>query len=305
MILADHLSPSHPLNVRLAALSFLVKTIGKKQTLAILNSLNPDDPFAHQLNLWAQQFNYIPTTLPQWSQCQQVSSSLAPEKLKKLHARTQRITNNYGYQFDCRDSYLLLNLPESLLDLSPYQLIIRIRLILDQLDHTHRSSAWTGSPDDKRQDFLGQCNLLRYTELLSIYLMLDTLQMPEKINQIAAFLNEDIAQTNSEIAGLSFLEQDSPQVRFVAYPPAQESGDHLFIEPTQMTLDALFSFSRWHCHSQNNNETSVAGPGLDDINFATHHNAPMLIFAALKENTFNVDYLTPQGIIIDLGNYNY
>ena len=72
-----------------------------------------------------------------------------------------------------------------------------------------------------------------------------------------------------------------------------------------MTLDALFSLSRWHCHSQNKNETSLAGPGLDDIQYAAYHNAPMLIFAALKGNAFNVDYLTPQGIVIDLGNYSY
>jgi len=296
--------------VRLAALSSLVKTVGKTQTLSILNSLDSADPFAHQLNLWAQQFNYIPTTLPQWSQCHQISSSLTTEKLEKLHTRAQRITDTYGGQFDCRDSYLLLHLPESLLDLSPDQLIQRIRQILDQLGHTARTPAWTGSPDDKRQDFLGQCNLLRYTELLSINLILDTLQMPEKINRIAAFLNEDIARTDSEIAGLCFLEQNSshansPRVRFDPYPPALESGDHLFVEPPQMTFDALFSLCRWHCHSQNNNESSLAGPGLDDFHFGAYHNAPMLIFAALKNHAFNVDYLTPQGIVIDLGNYSY
>jgi len=137
-VLADHLSPSHPLNVRLAALSSLVKTVGKKQTLSILNPLDPDDPFAHQLNLWARQFDYIPTTLPRWSQCQQVSSSLTPDQWEKLRTRAQQITKKYSYQFDCRDSYLLLNLPESLLDLSPQELIRRIRQVLDRLDLTHR-----------------------------------------------------------------------------------------------------------------------------------------------------------------------
>ena len=34
-VLANHLNPSHPLNVRLAALSSLVKTVGKKKTRSI------------------------------------------------------------------------------------------------------------------------------------------------------------------------------------------------------------------------------------------------------------------------------
>jgi hypothetical protein len=65
----------------------------------------------------------------------------------------------------------------------------------------------------------------------------------------------------------------------------------------------VLSLALWHCHTNTSAETPPAGPGLDDIRHAAWHDYPGLVLSLLRDDGLNIDYYTPEGVVVDLGNY--
>ena len=114
---------------------------------------------------------------------------------------------------------------------------------------------------------------------------------------------------------MCFLENGG--VTLLEYEPGEHLGDNRYVESLDMTQDGTFCFARWHCHADPWRARELAGPGVDDLYYARYVNCPSIVLtvldwsaistdsqgAARRRDTFNVDYFTPEGVVIDLGNY--
>jgi len=336
------------LRVRNAALLSLVRIRGKDKVRQILSGgAGGGDVFLEPLRFWAEHFAFVPGTKSEVLMCQMQWLRLTAEQKETLQQRVQSLQEREGYSFQIVDSHILLEAEKTFLAKPVDMLRSAIGERLRAVAHTKRPSSYRGAADDYREDFPGQCKSLRYTDLLRIRLLLHALESETFVGQLRQYLQEDFADVETEVGGLSFLKAGT--IEFRAYPPAKRLGDNQYHESAEMIADGVYCLARWHCHAdphqeqtdqadwvesqynlKHSNKTSLfgprneilrfaqndnafyggvwkgaalAGPGVDDIGYVKYFCCPLLVVTYIDRDTFNIDYVSAEGIVIDLGNY--
>ncbi len=90
---------------------------------------------------------------------------------------------------------------------------------------------------------------------------------------------------------------------FRDYEPARRIGNQRYVESPKMIQESWFALARWHGHVIAGQEGQLCGPGMDDLRLIQEKQTQMVIISVVRKNCFNVDYITAQGQVIDLGNY--
>ena len=317
------------LRVRNAAWLSLVRISGKDKVRQILSGAGQGDAFLEPLRFWAEHFDYIPGTKSEVLMCQMQWLRLTAAQKKTLQQRVRSLQERQGYSFQIADSHILLEAEKTFLAKPVDMLRSAIGERLRVVGHTKRPSSYRGAADDYREDFSGQCKSLRYTDLLRIRLLLGALESETFVGQLRQYLQEDFADVETEVGGLSFLKAGA--VAFSAYPPVQRLGDNQYHESAEMIADGALCLARWHCHADPHQEqtdqadrgesqynlkedrgafyggrwkgAALAGPGVDDMGYVKYFGCPLLVVTYIERDTFNIDYVSAEGIVIDLGNY--
>jgi hypothetical protein len=303
-LLKSQLTTSDSLSVKLAALSCLQTQLGHDETVKIVTSLPPNNVVSEQLTFWATHFHYLPTNKSRFLLCQLQRMNLSSDQLAELENRVILFNQKHKYQFDVRDTYTILHTDKETLALDRNRLTTSISARLNPLSHTKRPPSYPGAPDDYDEDFTSQHEKLSYPDLIRIVLLLDTIAQSDTTNQLRRFVSQDTANPQSELGGLCILDEAANFLIFRAYPSQRQGGDNQYHWSAEMHHDRALSLAVWHCHA-NKNLTPQAGPGLDDLQHAASHNYPALVITALPDDRFNIDYYTPDQIVIDLGNYSF
>lgn len=239
-VLLKYLADSGQLKTRIAALACLLEQNNRSEAITDIKALSVRDDFVKELQFWAGQFGYVPTNIMRYFQCRLQRIILTEEQLEKLRQRALLLRQREGYAFDVRDSYLLSAVNEKMLDIPRVKLIDRIHRRLSELKHTKRQYSYKGAPDDYAEGFIDQCNLLRYTDLIRIKLLLESLEQEEFTGQIKVFLQQDFSDTTSETGGLGFLEQG--EIVFKKYEPGRRQGDNQYVESAQMVREGVLFY---------------------------------------------------------------
>ena len=316
--------------VRLASLLILQTQYGRHKAKQAVLSLSDSDPDGAVLHFWADNYDYLPTNQPRFLLCAFQQSRLSPEELQLLKQRIARLRECEAYEFDIRDSYLLLDLDDDLLYLGRHQVEERINRHLAMVDHTKRDPSYQGAPDDYPEEFSVRQKFLSYADLLRIWLIVQFFSEPKAPLQFSVFRQADFSDTHSEIGGLCYLRDSA--VQFKAYEPGMRMGNSRYVESPCLLEDAVLCLSRWHCHTDGLSKgisaeyithayrplahlreydqsksswrmAELAGPGADDLYYAAHWNCSIVVVAFMADGGWNVDYVTPEGRVVDLGNY--
>ena len=266
-----------------------------------INELPDDDDFHQQVRFWADNFNYIPSTVPQFFQCQIQRNQITPPQWADLMQKTNWLKTHHDYKFDLADTYLLLHSELNQLAQPRDEIIDQIAHHLAPIPHTYRPASYPGAADDYCEDFVGRSDLFSYTDLRRIKLILSALTRPTTVNLLRQLLLEDMEDRASEVGGLCFL--DNQEVRFQTYAPGLRGADNMYVESHQMLRDASLCISRWHCHADREKSFRLAGPGLDDLKFAKYYGTSLVIITYINARMMNIDFCTIQGEVVDLGNY--
>ncbi len=297
----EYLSDGKQLKTRIAALACLLEQNSRSEVITELTALPTRDDFIEELQFWARQFGYVPTNIMRYYQCRMQRAISTEAKLKELRQRVLLLRRREGYAFDIRDSYLLTAVSDERLNTPQTKLIDGIHRRLAELEHTKRRYSYSGAPDDYAESFIDQCNLLRYTDLTRIKLLLESLRQEKFIERIKTLLRQDFFDMTSETGGLCFLERG--EIVLNEYEPGRRQGDNQYVESAKMVQDGVLCVARWHCHTDQWRAAELAGPGIDDLRYADWINCPVVVLTRLSNKMCNVDYFTPEGIVVDLGNY--
>ena len=330
-VLASHLmnKGDDTLQVRSAALLRLVRYRGKEKAKEILSGAGEGDAFLEPLRFWAEHFGYVPETKSQVLMCQMQWLRLTAKQKEKLQQRARSLQGREGYRFEIADSHVLLEAEQRSVARSGDTLRSAIGKRLGAVAHTKRPRSYRGAADDYREDFIGQGEHLSYTDLLRIRLLLHALESEPFIGQLRQYLQEDLADVETEVGGLSFLQ--AGRIAFRAYPPVQRRGDNQYHESPEMIAEGVLCLARWHCHADPHQErtdqadwsenyynlkddkgafygglwkgASLAGPGVDDMGYVQYFCCPLLVVTYIDQDTFNMDFVSAGGIVVDLGNY--
>ena len=301
-VLWKELTEGDRIKSRIAALDCLQRRMKLDYLCAKLKVLSGSDPFLQVLQFWADHFAYVPCNQMRFFLCQLLHNNLTAEQISILQRRASQLAGREGYRFDIRDTYVLLNTDNLALDKSCEEIKTKIAQGLSRLDHTKRPASYAGARDDYKETFIDQCNRLSYIDLLKIDLILCSLDKATIARQIKEFLKQDLTDIATEIGGLCFIKNND-SILFKKYQPGEVLGDNQYVESEQMLLEGALCLGRWHCHTDRWLDKELAGPGSDDLRYSAWVNCPVVIFTYLGEDLFNADYFTPEGVVVDLGNY--
>ncbi|MBN2211196.1 MAG: hypothetical protein JW709_07350 [Sedimentisphaerales bacterium] len=293
---------NYPLREKMAGLNCLVRLEGYDQILQEAGNWPEEGFIVAEVRFWARYFGYLPTNVPRLLMGRVQRDRLSPEQFNLLQMRSKFLREQYDYRFDVRDSYLLVTLDESDFQTTRALLTKDITDRLAALSHTKRPAGYPGSIDDYPESFADQAERLSILDLLRIRLLLDTLTLSHVRQDIYDLLRLDIHDINSEAGGLCLLNSGK-QVEFRPYAPGGQKGDKHYIESAALLTDAALCLARWHAHVDPFRGREIAGPGPDDLLYARIVNTPVVIITLLENDRLNVDYLAPDGWVIDLGNY--
>ncbi len=297
----EYLSDGRQLKTRIAALACLLEQNSRSEVITELTALPTRDDFIEELQFWARQFGYVPTNIMRYYQCRMQRTNLTGPQLKELRQHVLLLRRREGYAFDVRDSYLLMTAGDERLNIPQTKLNDGIHRRLTELEHTKRQYSYPGAPDDYAEGFIDQCNLLSYTDLTRIELLLKSLRQEKFIERIKMFLQQDFFDTTSETGGLCFFEQG--EIVLNKYEPGRRQGDNQYVESAKMVQEGVLCIARWHCHTDQWRGAELAGPGIDDLRYADWINCPVVVLTRISKKMCNVDYFTPEGVVVDLGNY--
>ncbi|MCC6683099.1 MAG: hypothetical protein IT445_19555 [Phycisphaeraceae bacterium] len=111
--------------------------------------------------------------------------------------------------------------------------------------------------------------------------------------------DHDLADDSGEHGGA--LQWSPQSVCAIAYPSDPGAHDRQFVAPTSLLMEAVRGGLHYHFHAQAHRSARYAGPGRGDLAFVDRYQIAAVVLTFIDENTLNVDYYQPGGVVIDLG----
>ncbi len=161
-----------------------------------------------------------------------------------------------------------------------------------RLEESERNDQWSES-------FTHWRNKLSGLDLQLIVLIRQAMADHGVIDAWFEQADSDLADESGEHGGA--LQWSSQGVCAKAYPSDPGAHDRQFVAPTALLMEAVRGGLHYHFHAQSHRSARYAGPGLGDLAFADRYQIAAVVLTFIDENTLNVDYYQPGGVVIDLG----
>jgi len=151
-------------------------------------------------------------------------------------------------------------------------------------------------PSEAYADHLDQ---LRWADLLILDRLLDAMRDRGLAREFFRQADADRRDTTTEHGGV--LDYENGEWRAIGFTPSLRVHDQKFHASDALIQRMYTGLCHYHFHVQSRHNAEYAGPGVGDLKFAENLDTAALVLTFLDENTLNVDYYQPGGVVIDLG----
>lgn len=144
---------------------------------------------------------------------------------------------------------------------------------------------------------------LAWGDALTILVLDTVIAEPTFLEPLWAHLDQDRSDRTTEYGGLIQHIPRALGVRPLLFVPrsAAREGDMAFPEPPDMIQQGDRALAAFHFHASQTEMVEHAGPSEGDLRYAWGTRRNCLVFTSLRERRLAIDYYTPEGIVIDLG----
>lgn len=145
---------------------------------------------------------------------------------------------------------------------------------------------------------------MRWGDVLAVLVVDEALHAPTVSAAIFQQAALDQRDTSTEFGGLLESIPAPPgafRTRMFPPRPGQRLGDQRFVASEDLVAAADRALVLYHFHVQRWHNDAYAGPSRDDLAFAVRSGRLCAVFTSIDEDTLNVDFYQPEGIILDLG----
>lgn len=143
-----------------------------------------------------------------------------------------------------------------------------------------------------------------WADLLTLLVVDDALRSPGLAEELATQVRLDHQDQTTEYGGVFELESASSD-RFLLslYPPRSRTrlGDRMFVASEDMIEASDRALAHYHLQVQRMDNRSYAGPSGGDLSYAAGSGRTCVVFTTIDDQTVNVDYYQPDGVVVDLG----
>jgi len=287
--------------VRLMILRVLSRLSSQEKFNEYFSSLPRTDPLVVELDFWEKEYHYQPLQMAQLLHCRWLRLNYSESMMATLKANVRDLSVREDYRFHCSDSHLLLNIDPEMLLLTTEVVRASIVQHLNGLHHQKRIAAHSGAADDYAEYFSGRDGDLSYTDLLRISLYLNKLKEKETVLKLKKTMQDDFKIEDTEVGGVVRLQEET--IHFKSLPPGEKAGDRKYILGLDAIRQSYDSLAIWHCHADQDEHHPAAGPGKDDLDFVRNLQQSMVVVSHVKMNSINVDYVSKDCMVVDLGVY--
>ncbi|MBT5271968.1 hypothetical protein HOL83_01405 [Candidatus Woesearchaeota archaeon] len=219
----------------------------------------------------------------------------------------EKLGTGYDYKFALQDLGLIMNHPEIIKSRlrSREELIESIQEDIPEVtfDNSEVRDYNTESFDESKYG-------LSTLTLLKIKLFLEALKDPDQKAKIGNMIVKNLRIIDTELGGLVFANDKG--VKFKEYEPKCTGDVCTYQTSDKLSVDKIDGLSSFHLHAlEIDGSHEFAGPsGTEgDLRTAAHSLSDGLVITHLGGehgiNTFNVDFYTPNGVVVDLGVYSW
>ena len=144
---------------------------------------------------------------------------------------------------------------------------------------------------------------LSWGDALSLLVLDTAIVDPAFLEPLWLHLDQDRADRTTEYGGLIQHVPRVGGVRPLLFVPrsAAREGDMAFPESEDMIRQGDRSLAAFHFHASQTEMVDHAGPSEGDLRYAWGTRRNCLVFTSLRARRLTVDYYTPDGVVIDLG----
>ena len=181
--------------------------------------------------------------------------------------------------------------------------------VLEELVNTRQSKRMVNDGEVSAQRDLVSLVNLGKTDLYKIKRILDYLADANNIEEHGKRLKVDRDDETSEHGGLIFMV--GGKIKFVDIDPGDRGNNGRYSQSKEYEEMAPVSLLVYHNHALKEDNSPYSGTsgmslfGGGDLGNAARMQRDGLVFTLLGNNTFNVDYYTPEMVEVDLGVYQF
>ena len=272
------------------------------------------DPFLLTLQYSLTTFDYLPTTQTEFDALTFLRRPGTDPDIVAMHARLKSTpTYTFAPRFAATLRIAHNSTDTDLATADRPALVTKIAALLKPLRHIPRRPAYEHAPDDLDQSLDANLPKLSHADLLTILILLRALNSDVLPAEILRLGHEDLADTTTEYGGLLAVRNvaDAPGPRPAAwfvtprlYPPHTTGNDLAYMASDALLADSAQGLALFHLHFHQVHNAENAGPSLGDLDFARANRLNCVVFTSLDAHSFNADYYTPAGAVVDLGTYS-
>ncbi len=184
--------------------------------------------------------------------------------------------------------------------------------LLEELDRRLTGRRWHGRAREpgetgplQRERYEDARDHLSWGDALSVLVIDELLRGGGLAATLFAQVEQDRADRTTEYGGLFFAGGPGGEARFEMYPPrpAQRVGDQAFIASIDMIAASDLALAHYHFHAQHAANSRYAGPSREDLAYAARFGRTCLVITSIRADVLNIDVYTPDGIVVDLGEF--
>lgn len=145
---------------------------------------------------------------------------------------------------------------------------------------------------------------MRWGDVLAVLVVDEALHAPAFGPAMFQQAEQDRRDTSTEYGGIAESLASPPRafrVRPFMPRPGQRDGDQRFVASEDMIASSDRALFQYHFHVQRWRNDAYAGPSREDLAYAARSGRTCVVLTGINDETLNVDYYQPDGVILDLG----
>ena len=168
------------------------------------------------------------------------------------------------------------------------------------LKHHYESEPGMPSDGNRRERLRTHYKSLTWGDLAAITIAMEALSHAPIRSHLFDYADRDLEDEGTEYGGIIQLDEQG-RFELREFMPKIRHNDRRFNASQHMFDAGYTAIYHMHFHAQRYSNSSHAGPGLGDLNYADNTRTNNLVFTFVNKNTMNVDFYRHDQVIVDLG----
>jgi hypothetical protein len=290
-----------PVAQQVAAWHLLAKLYDREQLLDLLGRAPDSTALVVDLKAAARDLKCLPINREGVLWLSHLRDPAMSGYWLRATATVARLSPEQQRGLGLRHIAVLLRASESVFATSRRQMLDRVGGFIAAGTHYLTGPTYDGGAKDYPQEFYRAQEKLAWADLVTIDTLFAAIKQPNVRRALFNQADADLRDTSTEYGGVLNFSADQNVYLVTPYEPLLRKHDLIYYPSDDMITALYTGLAHYHFHAQEVRNSKYAGPGYGDLQNADRLNFNFVVLTLIDEDTLNVDYHQPGGVVVDLG----